>query len=131
MTTTSEFVVDVVPQPAPRPRFSKWGAYDPASYKAHKLELKKALEGLEFDGSVPPLMGELHLTLEFVCKPIAKSKFTTPSGDCDNLAKPIMDVMTQVGVYGDDRQVVGLFIVKRFPRDGETPHIAVRIKELP
>jgi Holliday junction resolvase RusA-like endonuclease len=127
VTTTSNFVVDVVPQPAPRPRFSKWGAYDPASYKAHKLELKKLLEPIAID----TLTGELHLTLEFVCKPIAKSKFTTPSGDLDNLAKPIMDVMTQVGMYGDDRQIVGLFTTKRFPAPGEAPHIRVQLTEIP
>jgi Holliday junction resolvase RusA-like endonuclease len=127
MTKTSEHVLDVVPQPAPRPRFSKWGgAYFPASYTAHKAEIAKALP--KYPG--PPLESELSVAVEFVCKPIAKSKFTTPSGDLDNLAKPLLDVLTQSGWYGDDRQIVYLATTKRFPDADEAPHIRFQITEL-
>ena len=78
----------------------------------------------------PPLQGELLLTIEFVCKPIAKSKYTTPSGDLDNLAKPLMDVLTKSGWYGDDRQIVNLALTKRFPESGESPHIKFKLTEL-
>lgn len=112
--------------PAPRPRMSKFGsAYFPATYTAHKKEIAAALPPV----APPPLTGELQVVLEFVCKPIAKSKFTTPSGDCDNLAKPILDVLTQQGWYGDDRQIVDLSITKRFPIKGEAPHIRFKLTE--
>lgn len=100
--------------------------YDPADYKAHKLVLKQLLPVL--DG--PPLLGELHMSIEFVCEPIKKSKFTTPKGDLDNLAKPLMDVLTQEGWYGDDRQITTLHLTKRFPAPGEEPHINFKLSEL-
>lgn len=71
--------------------------------------------------------GELVLYIQFVCKPIAKSKFTTPAGDLDNLSKPLMDVLTKEGWYGDDRQIMSLLLNKRFPKPGETPHINFRL----
>jgi len=105
---------------------SKWGsAYFPATYTAHKKEIADALPKVQ----PPALTGELQVILEFVCKPIAKSKFTTPAGDVDNLAKPILDVLTQQGWYEDDRQITDLFITKRFPDDGEAPHIRFKLSE--
>jgi Holliday junction resolvase RusA-like endonuclease len=105
---------------------SKWGsAYFPASYDAHKKDIAAALPKVD----PPALTGELQVVLEFVCKPIAKSKFTTPMGDVDNLAKPILDVLTQQGWYEDDRQIVDLYITKRFAAPGETPHIKFKLHE--
>jgi len=117
-------VIPVVPMPAPRPRMSKWGAYFPATYTAHKKEIAVSLPK-----RAVPLMGELHVVVELVCKRIGKSKFTTPAGDLDNLVKPTLDVLTQEGYYGDDRQITDLRISKRFPVDGEDPHINVHIKQ--
>ncbi|MDM0006469.1 RusA family crossover junction endodeoxyribonuclease [Variovorax sp. J22G73] len=121
-----EHVLTVVPQVAPRPRFSKWGAYEPASYTKYKKELKALLPPNDVQR-----LGELIVTAEFVCKPIAKSKFTTPLGDIDNFAKPLMDVLTQAGWYGDDRQIVQTHLCKRFPEQGEVPHIRFHIQEIP
>ena len=105
---------------------SKWGAaYFPASYTAHKNAIAAALVKVK----PPPLTGELGVVLEFVCKPMKASKFTTPMGDVDNLAKPILDVLTQQGWYADDRQITELLVTKRFPATGETPHIRFRITE--
>ena len=117
--------IPVEPVPAPRPRVSKFGTYFPANYTAHKKALEAAL---------PPkaqtLLGELRVEVELVCPPITKSKFTTPKGDLDNLAKPILDVLTKLGWYGDDRQIVELHITKRFPKPGEQPHINVSLLEI-
>lgn len=117
-------VIPVVPMPAPRPRMSKWGAYFPATYTTHKKEIAAAIPT-----RAVKLMGELHVEMELVCKPIGKSKFTTPSGDVDNLAKPTLDVLTQEGYYGDDRQITDLRVRKRFPEKGEQPHIRIHIKQ--
>jgi Holliday junction resolvase RusA-like endonuclease len=113
--------------PAPRPRLTKWGgSYYPAAYNAHTSELKKLIPDFEH-----PMLGELHVELEFVCKPMKASKFTTPMGDVDNLAKPIMDVLTQRCWWGDDRQIVELISRKRFAEPGEEPAIKVAIFQIP
>ncbi|WP_092581227.1 RusA family crossover junction endodeoxyribonuclease [Achromobacter sp. NFACC18-2] len=129
-TTTSNHTLVVVPKPAPRPRAATIRGhavmYDPADYKAHKLALKSLLPTLD----APALTGELRMDIEFVCEPIKKSKFTTPKGDLDNLAKPLMDVLTQEGWYGDDRQITALHLTKRFPAPGEDPHINFKLTEL-
>ncbi|WP_325341645.1 RusA family crossover junction endodeoxyribonuclease [Xylophilus sp.] len=125
-TKTSEHVLDVVPEVAPRPRFSKWGAYEPAKYTAYKKLLLSLLPP-----SPATLLAPLVLAATFVCKPIAKSKFDTPMGDIDNFAKPLMDVLTKAGWYGDDRQVVSVRLDKRFPQPGEQPHIRFTLQPAP
>jgi Holliday junction resolvase RusA-like endonuclease len=131
MTRTSEFVVTVEPKPAPRPQAAviKGHAviYNPKTYKDHCNEIAASLPKLTSE----PLMGELVMAIEFVCKPIAKSKFTTPAGDLDNLAKPLLDVLTKEGWYGDDRQIVTLSLSKRFPDTDETPHIRFQLTAIP
>lgn len=130
-TKTSKFVVMVEPKPAPRPQAAVIRGhavvYNPKAYKDHCQAIADALPPL----TCPPLLGELKMKIEFVCKSILKSKFTTPAGDLDNLAKPLMDVLTKLGWYGDDRQVVGLHLSKRFPRVGEAPSIRFQLTELP
>jgi Holliday junction resolvase RusA-like endonuclease len=123
-TKTSEFRIGVVPLPAPRPRVTKFGsAYMPASYKAYQKQIAAALP------PKPPLAfaNELFVEIEFVCKPIAKSKYTTPMGDLDNFAKGVMDTLTDEGWWEDDRQIMKLNLSKRFPQAGEDPHINVSI----
>lgn len=117
-------VIPVEPMPAPRPRMSKWGAYFPATYTAHKKAIADSLPARAI-----ALLGELCVSVELICKRIGKSKFTTPAGDVDNLCKPTLDVLTQQGYYGDDRQITNLRVVKRFPAEGEEPHIRVHIKQ--
>lgn len=104
---------------------TKWGsAYMPASYKKYQAEIAKGLPAKPAD---TPFAAELHVAIEFVCKPIAKSKFTTPMGDLDNFAKGVMDTLTDEGWWEDDRQIVSLHLTKRFPGPGESPHINVSI----
>jgi Holliday junction resolvase RusA-like endonuclease len=119
-------VIPVTPMPAPRPRMSKWGsAYFPPAYDAYKKDLKAALPAPESQ-----MMGELKVEAHFVCKPIAKSIFTTPAGDVDNIVKGVLDVLTQVGYYGDDRQIIDLYVTKRFPAEGEEPHQVIKLLEV-
>ncbi|RDI02932.1 RusA family crossover junction endodeoxyribonuclease [Caldimonas thermodepolymerans] len=118
-------VINITPQPTPRPRVAKFGTYYPATYKAYIKEL---------DAMIPPaavaLEGELLVEVEAVCQPIKKSKFTTPAGDVDNLAKGVLDMLTKKGFYGDDRQIVDLHVTKRFPRDDEQPHFRISLLEI-
>jgi Holliday junction resolvase RusA-like endonuclease len=97
----------------------------PASYKVYQKAVTAALPRAPDS----PMLGELEITLECVCKPVAKSKFTTPIGDVDNIAKGILDTMTDCGWWGDDRQITRLDISKRFPGPDETPHVKVRLIE--
>ncbi|WP_196484037.1 RusA family crossover junction endodeoxyribonuclease [Burkholderia multivorans] len=125
-TKTSDVRVDVVPVPAPRPRVTKFGStYMPATYKVYQKAIAAALPKLDSQYT-----GELEVILEFVCKPIAKSKYTTPMGDVDNLAKGVMDTLTDEGWWEDDRQIMQLAVSKRFPEPGEDPHIRIFIREL-
>lgn len=123
---TVSITLPVMPQPAPRPRVTRGGiAYYPATYRAFQKELEQALPP-----AAETFEGELVVEVECVCKPIGKSKFTTPMGDCDNLAKGPLDALTKRGYYGDDRQIVSLLTKKRFPRKGEEPHIRIEITEV-
>ncbi|MDR5879045.1 RusA family crossover junction endodeoxyribonuclease [Caballeronia sp. LZ032] len=123
-TKISEFRLNVVPLPAPRPRVSKFGTYMPASYKVYQKAIAAALP----TKPATPLTDELIVAIEFVCKPIAKSKFSTPMGDLDNFAKGVMDTLTDEGWWEDDRQIMSLLLTKRFPEPGEAPHINVAIQ---
>jgi Holliday junction resolvase RusA-like endonuclease len=118
--------LDVEPVPASRPRVSPRGiAYYAGPYKAFQKLLKTILPP-----AAETLMGELLVEVHCVCKPLKASKFTTPMGDCDNLAKGPLDALKDQGFFGDDRQIVDLHVTKRFPRAGEEPHIEIHIKEL-
>ena len=118
--------IPVAPLPAPRPRMTKWGsAYFPASYVTYKKAIEAALPPC-----AEPRMGDLCVEVHLVCPRIAKSKFTTPKGDLDNLVKGVLDVLTQRGYYGDDRQIVDLWTTKRFAKPGEEPHQVVKILEI-
>ena len=48
--------------------------------------------------------------------------------DADNLAKPVLDVCTKCGYWGDDAQVCRLTVDKRYCLD--TPRAEVAIREL-
>jgi len=64
-----------------------------------------------------PLAVELHLVLP---RPKSLMRRRDPdaefphvgAGDCDNFAKAILDALTQVGLWRDDRQVADLHVVK-------------------
>lgn len=99
----------------------------PASYKVYQKEIAAQLPKLD----APPLPGEIGILIECVCKPIGKSKYTTPMGDVDNFAKGLMDTMTDEGWWEDDRQIMTLVVTKRFPEPGEQPHIRFQITDQP
>jgi Holliday junction resolvase RusA-like endonuclease len=123
-TGAVSLLIPVTPQPTPRPRFSKFGAYYPAGYKVYVKALDAAVPKAD-----TTFMGELIVHLECVCESIKKSKFTTPSGDVDNLAKGVLDMLTAKGYYGDDRQITTFAVSKRFPEPDEAPHFRVLVVE--
>lgn len=54
-----------------------------------------------------------HLNLKGEVK-AASPSFPTNKMDCDNLAKAVLDCLTQIGMWCDDGQVVSLTITKSY-----------------
>ena len=53
--------------------------------------------------------------------------YKTTKPDCDNYVKEIKDVMTDLGFWNDDNQVVDLRVIKYFSEKG---HIYIRLEEI-
>jgi len=48
--------------------------------------------------------------------------------DVDNLAKGVMDAMTQAGVWRDDDQIVRLIVAKAWRDPGEMPGVEIEVR---
>jgi len=70
----------------------------------------------------PPSEGSVYLQI-LITPPDRRRR------DVDNIIKPILDALTEAGVYGDDSQVVGLTVVKGEP-DKHDPKAMVMVYEL-
>lgn len=127
------FFVEGQPKGQPRPRAfafaGKARMYDPGTAEGWKSQIAGAWKAAA-PGWVKiecPVM----LTVCFFM-PRPKSHFTkkglrpeapvfcAKKPDADNMAKAIMDAFTQIGVWGDDDQVVILKIVKQYAKDTRT-----------
>lgn len=128
------------PKPQPRPKAARRGGfiqiYTPATAKEWRSAVEsavkdqKASEDLE-DASGSIFSGPLSLRLTFFLKrPQRLMRAKDPDGvvshtatpDCDNLAKAVMDAITDTNVvWGDDSQVQDLLISKRYvAKEGRT-----------
>lgn len=118
-----DFVINLVPVPASRPRVGKFGTYYSKRYDDWKNSATKFVPtGTE------PTVEPVAVTLEVVCKRPAKPTKAFPQGDVDNLAKGPLDVITQAGtVWVDDTQVTQLTVRKRYAYPGEEPHTRVQV----
>lgn len=123
---TVEFFAPGLPKGQPRPRaFARNGranVYDPGTAEGWKSDIAVAAKphlGEKFEGA-------LKVTLRFAM-PRPKShyrkdgtsrpgipEFFTKKPDADNLAKAVLDALTQLGAWHDDAQVVVLQISKRY-----------------
>lgn len=117
-----------VPKPQPRPRVYKRGnhagIYNPDSADGWKLSV--ACELLK---NIPntPYMGPVSLAAKFILpRPKRLMRKTDPAGemlhmakpDSDNLLKAVMDVCSDIQLWGDDKQVVDVFVQKRYAAKG-------------
>jgi Holliday junction resolvase RusA-like endonuclease len=108
----------VKPVPASRPRVSKWGTFYLKTYESYRKEAKAA--ALQFPGI--PTDQPVIVMLEIVAEKPRTGKLAMPRGDVDNFAKATLDVMTTAGKWwGDDDQVLGLTVIKRYAEKGEEP----------
>ena len=122
------FFLRVAPVPASRPRVSRWGTYYGKPYQKFIKEaqpLADAFEGVPTDRPVMVLM-------ETIVKKPKTGKLAYPRGDVDNFAKGPLDVMTKAECFwGDDNQVVGLMVFKRYAKPDEEAGVLVEWFELP
>ena len=119
--------VNGTPKPQPRPRaFARGGkarVYDPGTAEAWKSAVASAFQPFAGKAFTEPL----HLLITFYL-PRPKSHFGTGRNaallkdtspvyhtqkpDCDNLAKAVMDCLSDIGFWRDDCQVIGLTVKK-------------------
>lgn len=119
-------------QPRPRAFARKMGASWVARvFDAGTAEEWKSQIAMEWRRSAPPmpkLPGPLGLTLIF-SMPRPKGHYGakglkwnaptwhTSTPDADNLAKAVMDALTQLNIWGDDSQIVILTVGKKYCDD--------------
>jgi len=118
--------------PAPRPRVTRGGiAYMPAAYKAWKRDFARCVPyqvRTAYEGAVVVFidcMVGVPKSYTRKQREAALDGLAWPSGDPDNLAKGVLDAMTEAGVWKDDRQVVLLTVGKRY---AEQDGIRVRVE---
>lgn len=107
----------------------------PAAYKAWQRDFIKLFP---WQRSRQPLRGPLEVFLTFTCA-VPKSYTKTERaaalsglvpckvGDADNLAKSVLDALTEVGLWQDDKQVDRLTVVKAY---GECDGIQIGVRLL-
>lgn len=138
MAETAEITFEVPgdPVPQPRPRVSTWGgrgrAYTPAGHGIHAYRQAIALVAKTAGWSEGPATGPVaveidawfrrppsHLTKTVQVK--AGAPAWPPKADVDNLAKGVLDAITDSGAFWlDDCQVVELTVRKAYAAPGAT-----------
>lgn len=131
-----EFTVPGIAKGQPRVKtFSRGGhagVYTPKTADAFKLGIWAAATPVK---PATPLRGAVavwvHVYFPWPKKWYTKKglrpnapRFQTGKPDVDNLAKPVLDVLTQMNFWEDDAQVYELLVVKHY--DSE-PHTTVSI----
>jgi Holliday junction resolvase RusA-like endonuclease len=105
------------PIPCPRPRIAvirgHGVAYFPKSYK----DWKEEFAGLFVDKPFTSFSGPVQVRMCFDIQKPRTSKLVLPKGDIDNYAKSVLDGLTTVGMWDDDKQVAVLLAIKRFVHD--------------
>lgn len=143
-----EFFVSGDPKAQPRPRaFARGGhvrMYDPGTAEGWKGLIAAAAKPHR---PPAPLTGPVDLTIRYFLrrpknhyrtgryadelKPGAPSFHYSHRFDVDNLAKAVMDCLTQLGFWEDDGQVALLSVGKRFIRPGAVPGAFISLVALP
>jgi Holliday junction resolvase RusA-like endonuclease len=132
-----DITFDVVGEPKSQPRVKAMRCggfiriYTPATAKEWKGAVAKA--AAPFLSPEGPLTGPLYLTLLFrFARPKSHLRTTgeltksaprqhTQKPDADNLAKAVMDALTDCGLWADDTQVVRLNVCKTFVGSSHDP----------
>ena len=120
---TLKFTIPIEPLPQPRPRFSRFGVYEPKKITEYKAEIAQAARLAMKDSE--PMTGELSAVIRLYRK---YKRCSRRFGDFDNLAKAVLDALNKI-VYDDDAQIVKCTIEKY--TDKLNPRVEVEVQELP
>ena len=116
--------IDAIPQKGAS--FGKGHAHNPDAIRKYQadftLMVRSQIRGHEkFTGAVK---------VELNIRRNKKSPLAKNFGDVDNLAKPILDAITQTGaVWLDDRQIIDLHVIKAVAAAPE-PSVEISIEEI-
>lgn len=122
--------IKIKPQPAPRPRVTRWGTYNDPKYTDYKELVKSIAKKCIKE----PLSGAIALEVYFIFE-VPKSwnkakkesaKYHISKPDIDNLQKGIMDGLSGIA-YKDDSQVSYMIAKKEY---GVENKIMINIYEL-
>jgi Holliday junction resolvase RusA-like endonuclease len=109
-TRSSTVTIPIKPVAASRPRLSRYGVYYSKTYTDWRNEARRHVAQIETIHT-----GALIVIVEISVMRPKTSKKLWPRSDVDNLAKGPLDVITEnKGIWGDDDQIVGLWVTKRF-----------------
>lgn len=131
------FVVDGVPVAQPRPRVAtrdrrgrvldKPHAYEaPRDHPIHEWKRAVAVAALPFRPR-EPIDEPIWLRLWFSFPPKRERVWHTQRPDADNLAKPIMDALTELGFWRDDALIYELRVRKVHATNAANVGVAVAI----
>lgn len=120
----------IEPLPCPRPRVAvirgHGVAYYPSAYKKWVEEFVRLFDQQSFTQFTGPVRARLLLD----CRKARTSKLLIPGGDVDNYAKSVLDGLTKVGMWDDDKQVESLRVTKRFAKPDAPVGIHLQITSL-
>jgi len=117
-----KILIEIEPIPQPRPRFSRFGTYEPKRITEYKGKIKAA--GLAAMAGREVIQSAVEVRIKLYRK---YKRCSRRYGDVDNRVKAICDALNKV-VYADDSQIVRC-LVEKFT-DKEQPRIEIEIKEL-
>lgn len=60
----------------------------------------------------------------------APTTYHAQKPDADNLAKAVLDVLTEEGWWHDDGAVATLFVEKRWSEHGQPPHCGIQVSDM-
>jgi len=142
---TIQFFVRGKPKPQGRPRavVRKFGdTVRAATFNPDTAEAWKGMVIEEAKVHIPPSPWEgpvwMHL-LAFMPRPKSKCRAKDPDGymwcpgyrnDFDNLGKPICDILTHLGFYRDDGQIVSGHVDKMYHEKGGYPGMRISLWKL-
>ena len=120
----------VKPKPAPRPRVTKFGAYNDKDYTSWKNGLKL----LAKSKIKQPLEGAIEINIEFLYsipkswskKDKENANYHTFKPDIDNLIKSVLDGLNGIA-YKDDSQVCKIEAIKRY---GDKDSVIIKLKNI-
>ena len=119
----NEIAIQIRPMPSPRPRVYGKRTVMPEPYMDYKSVIENKCK------SFSKIDGDIKATLLFhfkKSKSHGRNKMSMPVGDCDNLAKSVLDALEGIA-YENDRQIVELIVKKGY---SDTDLVEIRLEKV-